>query len=600
MKAFNLTKIALALLIASTVGCSSGSVGNVSFGQAPDGGGIVTIRDDGQPLSKSGDLADSLEFEAFDAAGNLVYGPKLVPLTPEMTFSGIPSSASYVQLDYLRNGGFLLFRAEVNRLGQATLVNASELPVDPHLSRWSIATANGTFELRQSVEGAPIGQVALLAKSDSSVRGKLTSAPQKLKGVCYSPSPINFSNKDAPAIGDLFWDTFSGVSNGQNYTVFNWYALWGSGPLGGTPYSARGDLDQIRALNCNCLRVYSGIARQLGPKGEVPAPGTGQLFTHKAFLDRCWNNGNNPIYVLVDIPMADACFRKDVPDLPAGTIAFWEANLRESVRQLKDHPAVIGFNMMNEKDADIATFPNAGSGDPNEFTEYFYSQSEKYARIMKQEAPDKLVGWALHDAPAFVKFASQKPVGNSYMKRLKAAGFDFWGINSYQTLSLSSILGNEDGSYANVPDEAFLPVLFTELGWPATGHREPTNDTLSIYEDDTTHQRTAATLRLMYPQALNSNKVLGTFYFEFQDEWWKQENPGDSRFNNYTWNGQPSPNPGFPNGFWDEEGFGLFSTRRTAPRVNNDNNFPGNGPVLPVDTLTERKPITQALRDVYK
>lgn len=573
-------------------GCGS-SQGFTATSPGASNTGTVTIVEDGRPISASGDVADTLELEVLNAQGEVIYGPILKPLEPTTIFEGVPRppEAALLEIDYLRNGGFLLFRAEVTADGNVTLLDPAEQPVDPHNTNWTVTPdGSGGFTLTSEVQGTPLRSNRILAQQDG-------ATPTKLKGVCYSPAPINFSNKEAPAVGDLFWDSFDVFVDGVKVdTIFNWFALWGNGQLGGTEFYARNDLNRIRDLGCNSIRVYSMIARQLGTEGQIPPPKSGQLFEHKQFLDACWNNGNSPIYVIVDIPMADSCVRKDINPAP-GEIEFWESNLEETVLQLADHPAVIGFNIWNEKDAAPTSFPS--NGQVSELTEYFYGQSAKYASIIQNNAPGKLAGWAFHDAPDFVRFASVKPEADPYMAQMKAAGFDYWGVNSYQTDNFDSILGNLSGSYGNLPESMSLPVLFTELGWPATGHRNP-SDSNSIYEDAETRSKTAAMVGKMYPKALNSEKVLGTFYFEFQDEWWKQELVSNPSYNSATWNGTPAAPTTFPNGYWDEEGFGLYSTRRSGGRANNSDNRSGSGATLPVDEIIERVEITEVLTGIYK
>src|SRR5208283_3588018 len=119
----------------------------------------------------------------------------------------------------------------------------------------------------------------------------------KLRGVVYSPCPINGSNKDGPALGDFFWDTFSG----RGYEIKGWDTLW-----------AR-DLSNIRGLGVNTIRVYSMLSRQLNPvDGTYPIPwDSKQLFTHQKFLDACWNGGNSPLYVLVGLPLPDTMYWLD-------------------------------------------------------------------------------------------------------------------------------------------------------------------------------------------------------------------------------------------------------------------------------------------------
>lgn len=532
-----------------------------------------------EEISRDGDLVDAIELEGFDEDGNLIHGPVRVAFGSEMAFDGVPKEVTQVQLDYLRNGGYLLYRAETAVATSARLDNPSELPAAKHESEFAVAERDGVFQVQRTRLGASVSTDDARLGPDS----ETDETAIRLKGVCYSPAPINFSNKDAPAVGDLFWDSFQAGGS----TIYNWFALWGRGDLGNGNY-ARDDLGKIRQLGANTLRVYSLISRQLGTDGRVPAPETGEHFLHKQFLDAAWNNGNQPLYVLVDIPMPAAAFQSDTVPTP-GEIEFWEATLEETVRDLAGHPAVIGFNVFNEQDSMNAAFPDQGRGPVDARTDYFYSQTAKYADLIKSIAPDKLVGWALHDAPDFVKFASKFPEsGPSYMEQL--ASFDYWGVNTYQTENFDSIFGESfAGSYAGLEGSARKPVLFTEFGMPATGH----DANGALYEDASTRGKTAEFVSRMYTLAFGQGLLLGSYYFEFSDEWWKQA-PNDAT----RWNpGHTSQS--FPNGFWDEEGFGLFSVS-TQGRAPTDSPWAGSGPRLPQDKLTERTEITSALKAAYE
>src|SRR5690348_3366008 len=103
-------------------------------------------------------------------------------------------------------------------------------------------------------------------------RSDIGGSPQSisLRGICYSPAPLNGSNKFAPAIGDWYWDSFDGVTG--------WEALWNR------------DIPQIRQLQANAIRVYCMLSRQLNLDGTFPSPwNSGNLFTHQTFLDQCWD-----------------------------------------------------------------------------------------------------------------------------------------------------------------------------------------------------------------------------------------------------------------------------------------------------------------------
>ncbi|MEL6864842.1 MAG: hypothetical protein AAFP19_10495, partial [Bacteroidota bacterium] len=186
---------------------------------------------------------------------------------------------------------------------------------------WTVSMDAGT--------GTPVGQFKVAVNGG-------TATPFAVKGMCYSPCPINGSNGDAPALGDWFWDSFSGTG----FSITNWKAIWDR------------DFPNLRSMGVNALRVYSTLSRQLNADGSYPSPwNSGQLFTHTDFLDKCWNNGDNPMYVMVGIPMPQQMFWKNLYDTLGNTEkAFWTNVLQETVAQMANHPAVMGFVVQNEMD----------------------------------------------------------------------------------------------------------------------------------------------------------------------------------------------------------------------------------------------------------
>jgi hypothetical protein len=383
-----------------------------------------------------------------------------------------------------------------------------------------------------------------------------------IKGVCYSPAPINGSNQFAPALGDWYWDEFSPITG--------WEALW------------KRDLHNIRNMGCNTIRVYCSLSRQLNSDGTFPVPwNSGHKFTHQTFLDWCWN-GSAPklsqrqMYVLVGIPLpANMLWKTQYDNTPQTQIDYWTNVLRETVASMAQHPAVLGFTIQNEQDgADVCY------NDP-ELATFWWGQVEKFAAIVKAAAPDKLVGMATHDDPNI-------PL-KAYSYMAKCPHMDFWGVNTYQTMSFDSVFSG----YNDLTGSALKPVILTEFGLPATGHSDPGNPA-SIYEDLITRRKTADVIGKMLPQAFENRLGLGVYYFEYCDEWWNQpEAP-----NIFTWFGGPSA-PGFPNGYWDNDGFGLYSTKRGGNLPNNAPIWVKNGPNMPVDVQTERAEITACLITTY-
>jgi hypothetical protein len=98
----------------------------------------------------------------------------------------------------------------------------------------------------------------------------------------------------------------------------------------------------------------------------------------------------------------------------------------------------------------------------------------------------------------------------------------------------------------------------------------------------------------MLPMAFQQPLCLGLYYFEYCDEWWKEP----AAPNIYTWWGSAQAS-GFPNGYWDQEGFGLYSIRRGGNLNNNDPIWENNGPNLPIDLHTERTELTAKVIEAY-
>ncbi|WP_299214255.1 hypothetical protein [uncultured Aquimarina sp.] len=435
-----------------------------------------------------------------------------------------------------------------------------------------------------------------------------TSTPMefKIKGVCYSPCPINGSNGNAPGMGDWFWDTFSGTG----YKITGWDVLWASGSPN------REDLKRIKALGVNTIRVYSMLSRQVQLKSGYPKnvggkevyeydypsypwDSTVHKFTHNNFLDACEEVG---LSVLVGVPLPQGMFWKELYDNPAAVSqnqkTFWKEVLKETVESVGTHKAVMGFIVQNELDDNTHLYEDKAKA------KFWWSQAEVFSKIAKTAAPNKLVGMAVHDNPLITQ--------NCQTYMAACPSIDFWGVNTYQTQTFRSIFIDNSFSppagYNVLTGDAIKPVIFTEYGIPATGHSTPT-DPSTIYSDNATETLTANVLTNVLPQAYgvqptsplkpyDSGLCLGLYYFEYCDEWWNQGGSPDI----YTWYGGAAS--GFPNGFWDQDGFGIYSVARGGNLENNatiwNQPSPGYGsPNTPVDVHTERTPIATAIKKAF-
>lgn len=407
--------------------------------------------------------------------------------------------------------------------------------------------------------------------------GRTNTFRTRIRGVCYSPAPINGRNDWGPALGDWYWDS-SGAITG-------WQALW------------HRDRPQLDRLHLNSLRLYCMLSRQIGADGSFPSPwNSGHRFTHKTFLDElCFDAGVSPLdrqskYALVGIPLpARMLWKEDYARTSQAEKDYWYGVLEETAQEVGRHPGVIGFTIQNEQDnADVCY------GNPDR-AQFWWSQVERLAGIVKKAAPDKLVGMATHDDPNIPLKAL------AYME--KCPSIDFWGVNTYQTANFGSVFEY----YRRLEGGALKPIVLTEWGMPATGHRrvDTATETFpeSIYEDAATRSRAAKVVRHMVPQAYDHPLCIGLYYFEYCDEWWNQPNgkrPPEGwkeKKVDTWWGGEVMP--GFPNGYWDNDGFGLHSIRRGGTLPNNAPIWSGNGPTMPIDIHTERTELTNALAGIF-
>ena len=606
--------LAGSLLCAGLAGCDSSESFVVTGGNNAVNATGFTVTEP-TTIERNGDIVDSIELEALDANGNPLAFPGVlaqgeaepvkhvvVPFSQSMEFPPLPPGTESVELDYMRNGGFTLHRAVENvQSGQTLLENPSERPADVSSTKWTLKksdTGAFTLDLLKTVAG-----------------DGTTESDFVIKGVCYSPTPINVLGDGAPNIGDFFFDPVINPANG-NTDFFNWYGLWGAGSLG-DGFFAREDLNKIRDLGANSIRTYSMLSRQQNEKGrnlpEFPDPSGQYHHQHKQFLDQCWNNGKNPVYVIVGIPLpSDVLYL----NLQGNTdkIKFYDFVLRETIADLKDHPAVLGFTTQNELNDGADAFPNGSGGQMtadqtstgvvNDRSNFYWGKIKEHSDYAKTTAPDKLNGICVHDFREIAQYAAAFPnPGPTYLER--ASNLDFVGVNTYQTVNYDSQFKTGWGSVTGAGRKA---LLFSELGFPVTT-RDESGDPATIKETPESRQATADLVKLMLPQAYSDGVSIGACYFEFSDEWWKQVN--DTRIVDGQevravdrWVGGTS-NPGFPNKWADEEAFGLFSVARFPGLSNSDPVLVvvnGNpiGPDRRLDKVIERTELTKVIKDVFR
>jgi len=612
-KAFFSANLVMLLALAGCGGSTGSSTGTVTISHAGFEALPLTVPSPAVDKPATAALlplqVNAMHVRFLDERGNLVYGPLEVPAAAEVTVRDVPLSAVLAKVDYLRNGGYATHTDD-----EAIAWNGLAGAVAPQPA----AAAESTSRWTASVGQDGVSRIMVRAGSNTNSQGE----EFLIRGVAYSPAPIGFSNKNGPGFGDLFWDTPGGFLDFER--------VW------------KRDIETIRSLGFNTVRTYSLIANFINNDGSVPTreqvaqPGSLLVRQHTKFLDEAWNNGHNPVFVIVGIPMPDVIYVKPSFDNAgnANAIRFWDDNFTATVQQLKNHPAVIGFTIFNEIGGQPDYYSDAARAT------HYWSQVKKYSERAKSIAPDKLVGWAFNDDPVFASSTVD------YRKRY-AQAIDFYGVNAFQAEQLNSTL---DPWNATLQGSAARPVILTEFGLPATGRRDtstikpyvepgltiarntiatrdgvaastvmpPSTDVnflnlftrnseasvLSIYADETTIKKTALAVGKLIPEAFKARIVAGLVYFEWSDEWWKQDAYVDfllsSKGNRAVslvnlrldrQEGTGATAIAFPNGYWDEEGFGLNAIAlkgRNAEQVYTDN-LGGVGANVQVDQLTPRK-----------
>ena len=640
----------LTLWSAAMIGCGSNSDNPTLV--SPGSSASFRVIEPG-PISNAKGSVDTLEMEAFDANGARVAGPTEVAFSTITDFPALPPTATRVELDYLRNGGFPLFRANLSVSNSGTVRsqttddgvvvngianNPAEKAVSDPETAWTIDNDGaGNFRLK-------------LTLTDET--GEVTTQPDfRIKGICYSPSPINVVGDGAPNIGDFFIDNVFHLEDPNDpnsekiIDFYNYFALWGTKTF---LYSfqcealfSRGDIDKIRGLGANSIRVYSFLSRHQGdprqnqPQYPIDFANT-YHYQHTAFLDECYNNGKNPIYVMVGIPTPSEIWYLDQfntnDQALQDKITLYLKNLEEVVQDVGNHPAVLGFCLVNELNDGQNAYPGSGTNgvmpanQPNLATtnaksDFYWGRMKAYSDQTKTNAPGKLVGAAFHDFPEIGQYASAVPnPGPTYLEQL--SNLDFVGVNTYHTESYDHVF---ERGWLNIAPDKRKPLIWTEFGFSATRRDNPQPGDIAglnpeevrkvllqgFGEDTMSRQKTADLVKRQLPRVHNNEGVLGMYYFEYSDEWWKQKDqdyrtepnpfdPGNTinvpRAD--VWCGGPFDG-GFPNGSHDQEGFGLFSARRYGNLSNDANVINPIGIDGRVDILTERTEITGVLKDFW-
>lgn len=452
------------------------------------------------------------------------------------------------------------------------------LPPESSTTRWSVASDRKTILL--SVDAG-------------------AAVPFVIKGVDYSPRPINDAALTTPG-SDYFWGDPSHLTYGPIWIRDVWGATYND--------AAHADLPDgfVRQLGANSIRTYAwwkwvpmtpadyakwnALDWSVGPRVRFDATtapdGFGAWPAHDGgdqFLDLCWNNGVNPIYVVIGIAVDPwLAFPGANPDSMQVRDArmFIERTTQWLARRYGYHPAVLGFAIGNE-----TNLPYARGTD--RYLDY-WQYLNRLGAIAKRYAPDKLTMTAFADYPspetpmllkplvAFKDAAKARPgaptvpicvdrdganpgrdCSSAHRRRAYPAdiyALDVWGFNAYRKPETEDVANFQhwvaDGRYTSgtrgiePPNPKPKPIILTEWGAPASTRTRdgqppaPPNPqwvAASPAVADEFHgapgYRAARLIEQIASDVYGPHSTLSTtgggilsggYVFEYQDEWWKE------------------------------------------------------------------------------
>ncbi len=287
------------------------------------------------------------------------------------------------------------------------------------------------------------------------------------------------------------------------------------------------------------------------------------LRNHKPFFDKLYNNGVDPIYILITYALSDGFTHLGPFDTrPEGvdyafqtTDGKWytldpaaepanaakreqEKNIMvEIAKKYKDEPAVMGFVIGNEQN-DAVTRSNCR----------YWQWLDEIDAAVKQQAPNLLTATTIVDDAMIT-------VGES-IRCNGLANMDVWGINSYRGTATTGFHSLFDEFSSLVNDKA---LLITEFGCPASARED--NEFTMLPEN--------SRLQADYLEShwndivLHFNVCSGGHVFSWIDEWWKNSLPNEQTPNNLA------QNFAFPGQWADEEAWGLLAVAVDCEDISN-------------------------------
>jgi hypothetical protein len=306
-------------------------------------------------------------------------------------------------------------------------------------------------------------------------KGNHAASQFYIQGINYEPTQINGA-ASLPPFNDFFYtndvDTFvplwsdsgrkdieamrtMGVNSIRTYGVWKWEVAFNGAP---PPHNGKpvedGLIDFWQLLNFN----VNDEADDQFCDPDKPSLYALKHPTHKPFLDKLWNHGENPIYVWIGLSVPLDLVDPNVSEARKSNLRqFYRYTAKWLAKKYGDHPAVMGFVIGNEIDTPGTTT-----------TSEFWETLNDLNALVKASAPDKLTAFTFHDTGDY----NRKIVGGKFdgKRGPDVYELDVYGFNPYTNPELPGGLFTKfkDNVVAKNPK----PLFYGEFGVPADTHKQ--------------------------------------------------------------------------------------------------------------------------------